>query len=231
MYRVRARVFSRMVTRAVKDVPSSSVLDVGSGSGFYIEQWRRLGATRILGVDLTDAAVSNLRKQFPEIRFMQLDIAGPIEGLLPDSFDVVSAFDILYHITDDAAYDRALLNISMMLRPGGYFLFSENFLRGATLRTATQVSRSLGQIASSLAASGLEVITRRPMFVLMNFPIDTRSGSLKGIWRIFARIIGSHEFVGFVLGASLWPFEVLLVTLLAEGPSTEIMLCRKSSRK
>src|SRR2546423_1632000 len=114
---MRARVFSRAVRRAVKNVPSSSVLDIGSGSGFYIQQWRRLGATRILGLDLTDAAVSNRRRQFPELRFIQLDITGPIEGLQPDSFDIVSAFDILYHIIDDAAYDRALLNISMMLRP------------------------------------------------------------------------------------------------------------------
>jgi SAM-dependent methyltransferase len=61
MYLVLRAVFAREV--AGLDVGAASrVLDIGSGTGFYIERWRDAGARRIVGCDLTDAAVDRLRR-------------------------------------------------------------------------------------------------------------------------------------------------------------------------
>jgi hypothetical protein len=35
--------------------------------------------------------------------------------------------------------------------------------------------------------------------------------------------------LGMVVGAALYPLELLLVTRLKEGPSTELMVCRRRS--
>src|ERR1043166_8271428 len=106
------------------------VLDVGSGTGFYVDRWLRLGA-RVTGLDLTEIAVAELSRAFPAARFLRADIGASLDGvpLAPGWFDAVSAFDVLFHIVDDAQYARAFENIPSLLRPGGWFLGPENFLR------------------------------------------------------------------------------------------------------
>ncbi len=75
MYAVRRRVFRRTI-RASVDLEGARVLDVGSGTGFYVGLWRELGVADITGSDLTGVAVERLRYLFPEVRFEQLDISG-----------------------------------------------------------------------------------------------------------------------------------------------------------
>ena len=52
MYAVRRRVFRRVI-RDRLDLPRARVLDVGSGTGFYVSLWRELGAGAVTGSDLT----------------------------------------------------------------------------------------------------------------------------------------------------------------------------------
>ena len=40
MYRVRRRVFLRELAPLMPTLPARSVLDVGSGTGFYLDRWR-----------------------------------------------------------------------------------------------------------------------------------------------------------------------------------------------
>ena len=60
MYRVRREVFLREVGSLDLDWPRTRVLDVGSGTGFYVQAWRDLGAGSVTGCDLTQAAVDRL---------------------------------------------------------------------------------------------------------------------------------------------------------------------------
>jgi SAM-dependent methyltransferase len=229
MYRVRGQVFARTVKRLSFNLATASILDVGSGSGFYIDRWLRLGAKRIAGSDLTEIALKRLKARFPSVPCTQLDIAASPTQLAPATFDVISAMDVFFHITDDVAYDRALANTAELLRPGGLLLFSDNFLHGPAVRAEHQVSRSLTEIMSSLGRANLRVIERRPMFVLMNFPVDLGSHWLQYAWRGFGRMVSMNESIGFVAGALLWPIESLLVQGFAEGPSTELMVCRREN--
>ena len=71
MYRIRGEVFDRVVGAvgsgeqgAGSGWSGKSVLDVGAGTGFYVDRWRRLGA-RVTGLDLTDVAVDELSRCFP----------------------------------------------------------------------------------------------------------------------------------------------------------------------
>ena len=117
------------------DLPSNaSVLDVGSGTGFMIDVWRRNGFENVEGCDLTAVAVEGLTRRFPSHRFINLDISST-QIPYSNEFDAVSSNDVLFHIVDDAAYQKALMNIFGALRPWGYFVFSDNFLHGPTLRS------------------------------------------------------------------------------------------------
>lgn len=230
MYRLRRRLFLQRAGAALRaggiDVSRARILDVGSGSGFYIECWLELGAGNVEGVDITHAAVDALSQRFPQLRFRQADIgAAPVA---PDaSYDVVSCMDVLFHIVDDARYAAALAHISGMLRRGGLFMLTENCLHGQTLRSEFQTSRSLAEIEDLLARSGLELISRTPVFVLMNAPVDSRSRALRWYWEAMRRTASRAEAAGFAAGAALYALEYPLTRLLREGPSTEMLICRK----
>jgi SAM-dependent methyltransferase len=238
MYRIRGEVFDRVVQATGNRQPATGwrgakVLDVGAGTGFYVDRWLRMGAT-VTGLDLTEVAVRELSRCFPAVNFVQADIGGPLGGgtlaerlLPPGSFDAVSAFDVLFHIVDDAAYARAFQNIAALLRPGGWFLWSDNFLRHPTERVAHQVSRSLAESTAAVEAAGFQVVERVPMFVLMNYPADTTSKPARWGWTAMVAPAALAEPIGWALGAILYPLEKALVKRLNESPSTELMVCRK----
>jgi SAM-dependent methyltransferase len=228
MYAVRARVFAAAVRRAAGTrLGEMRVLDVGSGTGFYVQAWRRLGARRVTASDLTSVVVRRLRAGDPGLEAIQLDIAaaGAVDGL--GSYDAVSAMDVLFHIVDEEAYARALANLAALLAPGGLLLFSENFLHGPAAHASHQVSRSQAHIEGLLEGLGLERVDVCPMFWLMNTPVNSQSRLLRLWWRLLSRAVGVHDRLGFLLGAAVYPVELTLVRALPGGPSTRLMTCRK----
>ena len=120
-------------------------------------------------------------------------------------FDIVSAFDVLFHIIDDESYQTAIKNTFMLLRPGGFFVFSENFLHDRSERTEHQVSRSLQEITMMVQQSGFTVKNRVPMFVLMNDPLDQPSRMLRLAWQHMVGLASRSNSLGWILGACLYP--------------------------
>lgn len=230
MYRVRGEVFDRVVAEETAAMPRPlTVLEVGAGTGFYVERWLAMGA-KVTGVDLTDVAIQNLTRRFPEGRFLQCDIGAPLRGSLADAvhdYDVVSAFDVLFHIVDDTAYARALENIGQLLKPGGLFIWSDNFVHQEAIRVDHQVSRSLPEIEAALDRAGFDVVRRVPMFVLMNYPADTRSRLVRWAWTAMVAPALLSDRLGGLLGRLLYPIERRLLRSRTESPSTELMVCRK----
>jgi SAM-dependent methyltransferase len=227
LYRVKKAVFLRKVRSQGLDLPRSTVLDVGSGTGFFIERWKELGVRKVVGVDLADTSVANLRRGFPEAEFHQMDIGSDVQGRWDGAFDAVSSFDVLYHIVDDEKYVTALGNIYSFLRPGGLFIWSDNFVHQRTLRAARQVSRSLQEIEEVLAKTGFEIIERRPLFYLMNTPVDSLNPIRRLMWRLIGAAVSRSEIAGLLIGALLYVPERVLTSLARESPTTEIMICRK----
>lgn len=228
LYRVRRRVFGRLLERVGIDVDGARVLDVGSGTGFYIERWKEAGAAALHGMDISATAVDNLRRRFPDATFHRGDIGAPDAGPRPaGSFDVVSAMDVMFHIVDDRAFQRAIRNVHSALGEGGWFIFSDNFLHRPERRLPHIVHRPLEDVRAVLEAAGFEVVERRPMFVLMNVPVDSDSRFLLGLWSLLSRTVRQGEALGWLAGAVLYPIELALVTFRDESPTTEVMVCRK----
>lgn len=224
MYAVRRRVFRNVVKGRVDS--SARVLDVGSGTGFYVALWRELGVRQVTGSDLTAVAIENLATRFPDSRFLPLDLTEPVEADA-GPFDAISAMDVLFHIVDDDGYAQAIENVAAMLAPEGIFVFTENLLHGHTERGRHQTSRSLEAVSSLLNRAGLEIELRRPAFVLMNTPVDSDSRFLEKSWNLVNILVRGHSRTGWAVGAALYPLDLALGRLLGDGPSTEIVVCRK----
>jgi len=231
MYRIRGEVFDAVAARHFGPRGPSTVVDIGSGTGFYVERWLARGAA-VTGVDLTEVSVAALRDRFPAARFLQGDIGAELDGGLSElagRADAVSAFDVLFHIVDDARYRAAVANVARLLKPGGLFLWSDNFIRRPTVRVAHQASRSLDETIEALGAAGLTVVERVPMFVLMNYPADTDSTLARWAWTAMVAPAMLSDLAGGVLGALLTPLERRLVRWVRESPSTELMVCRREA--
>jgi SAM-dependent methyltransferase len=224
MYAVRRRVFRDVVKGRVDS--SASVLDVGTGTGFYVELWRELGVRQVTGSDLTAVAVEELGKRFPDSNFLALDLTEPLMREV-GPFDAISAMDVLFHIVDDDGYAQAIKNLVTMLAPGGILVLTENLLHGRTERGRHQTSRSFEAVVSLLTAAGFDVELRRPVFVLMNTPVDSDSALLEKSWKAVNILVRGHSRRGWAVGAALYPLELALGRLLENGPSTEIVVCRK----
>jgi SAM-dependent methyltransferase len=229
LYRMRKRVFRRHIAGLGVNVNEANVLDIGSGTGFWLEEWRHQGARRLTGVDITEVAVEKLRESFPDAEILRLDIADPkARQQFPGRFDVISMFDVLFHITKDTQFRTALANVAGLLNPGGYFIFSDHLVHTAPERFSQEVHRTLGDLTRALDRAGLEIERRVPMFVLMNTPFDSTSRFLSYVWLAFMAPVHIAPALGHLYGAVLYPLDSFLTAVLKESPSTEMIVCRKA---
>lgn len=98
---------------------NSDVLEVGCGTGVMAERINALPGVTLVAVDYSDRLVELTAARGVDAR--QADICYlPFED---DSFDVVYAGWMLYHVRD---LDRALAEIRRVLRPGGTFVAVTN---------------------------------------------------------------------------------------------------------
>jgi SAM-dependent methyltransferase len=227
LYKIRRCVFNREVQKLHVDWKQFDILDVGSGTGFWIDAWKALQVHSVTGSDLTQVAVDRLQSAHPGCHFTKLDISEPLEMCHLTTYNVVSAFDVLFHITDDERFGRAIHNIAQLLAPSGFFIFSDNFIHGSNIRAEHQVSRSLTEISHVVTDAGFQIIRRVPMFILMNAPVDASSSSLPALWRLMMLPVRAIPALGFFYGAALYPAERCLTRVLSESPTTEMMICQK----
>lgn len=231
LYAVRRGVFRRLLRqlqRQLQLVPADTrVLDVGSGTGVYVQEWQSWGAREVTGCDITQIAVDRLTRSFPGVRFLRVDIGGSdLDGLAQESYEVVSALDVLFHIVDDSSYDRAIRNVASLLVRGGWFIYSDNFVHRQT-RISHYVSREETDILGTLRRNGFRVRRRVPMFVLMNDPVRTSSRFVRRWYALVYALACRGETMGGLIGAALYPIELAATRLVSNGPSTEIVVCQR----
>lgn len=226
-YRRRGERFEAVVREFLPDLSERRVLDVGSGTGFFLDAWMRLGAKEVVGLDLTDVAVTNLRKVFPDLDIHHGDISTGLGDLQPASFDVISAMDVLFHVVDNNRFATAISNIAELLTPGGMFVWSDLFVHGRENVQEHFATRSLYRSEAVMDAAGFDILGRRPMFHLMNEPRDMRSRALFDAWRGVMFVASRAEPLGNAAGRLGYKLDAWLDQRGNESISSEFMICRK----
>lgn len=206
-YRLRAFVLDQALTRHEVPVAGRRVLDGGCGTGFFVDHFLDKGAD-VTGVDLTDVSARELSQRFPQAHFEVGDLS---EWRASAAYDLVSCFDVLFHIVDDALWDQALTNLTDAVAPGGYFVFTEMFRgRGQGKDAAHNVERGWAAYRPALLARGLVILDDKPTHHLMNREL--------GVLRFLNRL--PQLLYRIDLG-------LLLTGLLESNGPNRLVLCRR----
>ena len=74
MYAEAGKVFTDLCRKEGVDFQNVSVLEIGSGTGFYTQIFHDLGVKNYVGIDITDVLFPELRKKFPLFRGLRYNI-------------------------------------------------------------------------------------------------------------------------------------------------------------
>ncbi len=162
-YRLRSEVLARALRDARTDPRALEVLDVGCGTGFFTA-WYLARRARVTGVDIAPTSVERLRRQFPEATFLLADIG---EGDLEGAWDLVNAFDVLYHIVEDGRWEAAVRRLGEAVRPGGLLLVTDTFAPLGAIAEHNRM-RPLASYRRLLEPLGFTLGRPYPTHVLLN---------------------------------------------------------------
>ncbi|MGC8894337.1 MAG: class I SAM-dependent methyltransferase [candidate division WOR-3 bacterium] len=201
-YRLKEVVLSRTINKVGFNPTGKNVLDVGSGTGYWVNYFLSRGAN-VSGVDIVPEAVEALRVNFPEASFW----VGDISHWQPSGeYELVNAFDVLYHITDDGDWARAVRGLWEALVSGGLLLFTDVFGLGeGTFSDSPHVRfRGWGLYEKILPSHSL--VTVAPLYYLMGYPAATRGPEAWFLRRSFrytqkncqARFVGQELYASII---------------------------------
>ncbi|MBI4874056.1 MAG: class I SAM-dependent methyltransferase [Acidobacteria bacterium] len=100
--------------------PSSSLLDLGCGTGRFLSNLRGRG-WKLTGVDFSDSGVKLARTRYPEIRFETGDVTQDLSRLGYGSYDAVIGIEIVEHLFLPRKFAA---NALQLLKPGGILVIS-----------------------------------------------------------------------------------------------------------
>ncbi len=228
-YKVRKHVFSKQVSKLNVKFNDCNVLDIGSGTGFYIQSWSEFNVKKITGIDITQTSVENLKTIFPKHHFFLSDI-GDVnfnDNNQYEVYDLISSMDVLFHIVDDNRFEQSIKNISSIIKPGGYFVYSDFYLHQDTIRGESQVSRSKEYLMDTFIKNGFELEIYKPFMYFVNKPVDTKNPFIKAYWFLLENGLYVLPFMGYLMGPLIYPFEIIAVDNCKESPTTEFTVFRK----
>ncbi len=240
IYRAISRNLRRFARRHnLSATGSRRLLEVGVGTGYWVEFWQKLGWS-VHGCDLVPAAVNALKRQYEDAQFWQADVSSHVGlldqsgGVAADGYDLVTATNVLLHVTEDGAFERALVNVATAVKPGGYLLLVEPALTLSNKQSPydpvrASRARVLESYSGPLRDLGLELVTVEPTTVLAANPLEASSkkklSRYKAWWRVVAKSKQQPSRIRWI-GPAMYLFDALLM-LTKEAPTSKILLFRR----
>lgn len=215
MYRLKRKKLERALKDHGISVAGKRVVDIGSGTGFFVDFYEANGAKEIAGIDITDASIEWLRARFPRGEFIKGDIgAGSFRPAAPG--DIVNAFDVFYHIVDDAAFCRAIVAVCAMCREGGWLLVTDALEPDPGLVEHVRY-RPEGEYRAKLEAQGVGIVEIVPVFNRLG--VNPWAGMSDGLLkRLLCRVVEAAAPLAYALDMFHCP---------AKGATMKLLVCRK----
>ncbi|GLV55972.1 hypothetical protein KDH_28160 [Dictyobacter sp. S3.2.2.5] len=238
-YYVRQLQVERILQQVgLTDLAQASVLDVGSGTGIWLDFWHRHGAKHVTGLDFAQPSIDRLKQQFPDDQVIQADLSViPLPLAVTAQFDIISAFDVLLHIVDPDRLRCAIANLAAHCAPGGRLLISDPITcgHGYVPKFAYAVHnkvRTLAEYRAILMEYSFEIEVFQPATVFLNNPLEATSYlaflAYKACWKI-TRLWGRSRRWSQLIGphAARWDQIACRLCTGHRAPTAKVLLARK----
>jgi ubiquinone/menaquinone biosynthesis C-methylase UbiE len=165
--------------------PTSSVLEIGSGSGRYALRIAESVGCQVTGLDINARGIRNANQlaQSQNIerlaRFEQCDVAQGLP-LTNDSFDAAFSNDVLCHIPNRPKIFSELFRV---LKPGARLLFSDALVVGGIISHEEIATRSsIGYYAFSPAGENEKLLTQAGFRILRVTDTSEYAAAIASRW-------------------------------------------------
>jgi 2-polyprenyl-3-methyl-5-hydroxy-6-metoxy-1,4-benzoquinol methylase len=239
LYKSKVRAINRALNNLHLDITGYKVLDIGCGVGFWIDYFLGKNAISITGIDITSSAIEFCKSKYSDLTSVKL-ICGDIgdknfHQKNINGIDIVTAFDVLYHITDDENFFTAINNIAQTLKSGGYLILTDILSKSEEKISQQQHVRwrSYWKYKEVLKQNGLEIIYLAPVYCLLHSPVDTRGLIGKFFKALYYGITvkftsKSNSIPGSkVLTSLLYAADSFLTLFPKFGISTKLLIAQK----
>lgn len=119
------------VWRFVQERRGRRLLDIGSGTGHWIDFFRQaFRVAEVVGIELAPQMADRLREKYAgdaAVTIHALDISDARFALAGERFDLISAIGVMFHIIDDDRWRQAIANLAGTLEPGGVLIVGGDF--------------------------------------------------------------------------------------------------------
>jgi 2-polyprenyl-3-methyl-5-hydroxy-6-metoxy-1,4-benzoquinol methylase len=241
-YQYRSRMYQvELILRycGLSDLAGRAVLDIGSGTGIWLNFWHQHDASCVAGLDFAQPSVDRLRTQFPNDLIVQSDVSVvPLQ--LPDTmrFDVISAFDVLLHIVDPESFRHAIANLAYHCVPGGWLIISDPILHGMGYIPTRSYAvhnkvRSVAEYRDVLAEHGFIIDSIQPATVLLNNPLESPNRLIfmvhEAFWKTTKLWGRSNILMNHLVGPIVFKLDQLACRLCSDGnsPGSKIIIAHK----
>jgi SAM-dependent methyltransferase len=177
---------SRDIPRLLELSASSSVLEIGSGSGRYALHLVETMGCHVLGVDLNELGVENANRLSAEAgvadraRFQTCDVSKPLP-FEDASFDAAFSNDVICHIPGRLQLLRELCRV---LKRGGKLLFSDALVIGGTISHQEIAARSsIGYYLFSPPGENERLLVEAGFSVLSATDTTANAAAISARWR------------------------------------------------
>jgi len=238
LYRARFHAMHRALRKLNLDVSRKSLIDIGVGSGSWIPFWQKHGIAKIVGLDITSASIRALRNQYPQLEFIKRNICAAFPLTKEENFDIVTAFDVLFHIIDDTDFSKAIANISKFVKCGGWVMISDNFCSKSWGPFYHEYHRDYDHYLREFKIVDLNIVHIEPIFTIMTTAICESGTGYKRLLDLFTRVTlrlvsklsssRQTEWINYIIGCSLYLLNNILCRIVRMGPSLKILFAQKN---
>lgn len=243
VYRAKTRAINRALSKLPLALTSSNLrmLDIGAGTGFWIDYFLAKGIKSITAVDIAPAAVKFLKEKYCSLETMNFicaDAGGNefSEGVR-SMFGLVIAMDVLYHIIENEKFCATIRNIARALEPGGY-LFLTDILSSSKEAMSPQQHvhwRPLTAYKRELEKNGLDIVYLAPVYTLLQSPVDA-NGIFSRLLNLFyyqitcrltSKTVSTPVIVQKAYLGALYSLDSLLTSFPRFGVSVKLLVAQK----
>lgn len=233
IYARRIDALEAMLARHVaRPLDQLRVLDIGCGSGFYTSFWRAHGVRDYVGVDISARTVEHLAALYPDYGFVHADVTETLPAALQSSgsFDVVTIFDVLYHIVDNEKVTGAIANVNGLVADGGHVLIMDQLCKSDYQVSKHVKYRGRDSYLETFAGDGLVLADSELLFHYLVPPITSIrvvDFLFAAVFKVFGLIVGLSDCLAAWAATRLLRLDERLRARGVHVPNCELFVFRK----